>query len=204
MATGYTYPVAEGELTSAPEFIRRCARAMGALVMLRDEPLSAPIPDTLPTSSSYNQDRLVEIDGKLAQLDGLRSEELDRMFEEAREAAITRDHERFERARVERVRLKNMRDAISDWTPPRSDFFTLKNFMLEQLDLSLRVTTPPIGLNTSAFDAYSGPEEWLQKQRTDLASQRAACVAAIAKEQDNDASRQEWWDVLRESLEGMA
>lgn len=44
MATGYTYKVKEGK-ASLREFILDCSRAVGYLVVMRDEPSDAPIPD---------------------------------------------------------------------------------------------------------------------------------------------------------------
>ena len=43
MPTGYTAGILEGE--TFEQYALQCAKAFGALVMMRDEPSDAPIPD---------------------------------------------------------------------------------------------------------------------------------------------------------------
>jgi hypothetical protein len=43
MPTGYTYEIEDGSITELNEYVWRCARAMGAMVMMRDKPSGARI-----------------------------------------------------------------------------------------------------------------------------------------------------------------
>jgi hypothetical protein len=45
MPTGYTAAVADGTITEFPDFAMQCARAFGTLVLMRDEPQDAAIPE---------------------------------------------------------------------------------------------------------------------------------------------------------------
>lgn len=53
MPTGYTYPVCEGKITEFPDFALSCARAFGALISMREEPMDAPLPDEIAASTNY-------------------------------------------------------------------------------------------------------------------------------------------------------
>ena len=55
MPTGYTASVADGRVTEFAPFALQCARAMGALIMMRDEPHDAPIPERFEASDYYSK-----------------------------------------------------------------------------------------------------------------------------------------------------
>lgn len=45
MPTGYTADVQSGKVTDFAEYAMNCARAFGALVLMRDDPSDADIPE---------------------------------------------------------------------------------------------------------------------------------------------------------------
>ena len=53
MPTGYTYYIENGNITTAKDFIMLCTRAFGALISMRDEPLSTPIPQEIKADTQY-------------------------------------------------------------------------------------------------------------------------------------------------------
>jgi hypothetical protein len=67
MPTGYTAAIKDG--ISFQQFAMACARAFGALVMMRDEPSSAPIPDFQP--SNFHVEHLELARAELARLQAL-------------------------------------------------------------------------------------------------------------------------------------
>lgn len=48
--------MADNENFTFPEFAMRCARNFGALIMMRDEPLDAPIPEKFEPSGYYKKE----------------------------------------------------------------------------------------------------------------------------------------------------
>jgi len=58
MPTGYTYPVQDGKITELRDFALLCTRGFGALIMMRDEPMDAPIPETLGANTQYHDEAL--------------------------------------------------------------------------------------------------------------------------------------------------
>lgn len=68
MPTGYTAPVVDGEVTELKEFVWRCARAFGALVYLRDDPLTNERPKSVTgghDSEKYHVENLDKDQSKL-------------------------------------------------------------------------------------------------------------------------------------------
>lgn len=76
MPTGYTADVASGKITSLRDFALICARGMGALVMMRDEPFDAPIPERFEPSVFYKK-HLDEAKQELAALRAMTAEDAD-------------------------------------------------------------------------------------------------------------------------------
>lgn len=58
MPTGYTASVADGTTTTLRAFALQCARAFGATVTMRDDPMSAEIPERFEPGGFYR--RLME------------------------------------------------------------------------------------------------------------------------------------------------
>lgn len=53
MPTGYTAAVEDGTITEFDDFAWQCARAFGALIMMRDDPMSAPIPQKFEPTAEH-------------------------------------------------------------------------------------------------------------------------------------------------------
>lgn len=134
MPTGYTATLME-KGQAFPDFVLLCARAMGATIMLRDEPLDAPIPEFEP--SDYSAKRLEESKTELARLLAMSDEEKITFGQSKKNDAIERNEKWKTKEQAENARLFEMRDKVAAWQPPTSDHDGLKNFMLEQLKISM-------------------------------------------------------------------
>jgi hypothetical protein len=134
MPTGYTATLME-KGQAFPDFVLLCARAMVATIMLRDEPLDAPIPEFQP--SDYAAKRLEESKTELARLLAMTDEEKIAFGQSKKDAAIERNKKWIADQQAENARLIEMRDKVKAWQPPTSDHDGLKNFMLEQLEISM-------------------------------------------------------------------
>ncbi len=134
MPTGYTATLMDkGE--PFQNFALRCARAFGALVMMRDDPMDAPIPTFEPSQYSL-------VGGEQAK--ALR-EHLLSMTDEDRivygqaekEKEIAMLENLLVTETVQNARLLGMRDEVTRWNPPTQDHVGLKDFMLQQIKVSL-------------------------------------------------------------------
>lgn len=200
MPTGYTADVQSGKVTSFREFAANCARAMGANILMRDDPADAPIKDYEP--STYYKDELERAKADAYDLEKMTNEEAARI--QARENAERAKHlrEAVERHQAERARYESMLAKVQAWTPPTPDHENFKAFMIEQLTSSI------------SHDCYDPsdyykpdtrtPVEYLRDEIADAAKRVARCAEEWAAEQLRTRQRNEWNRRLFESLKNAA
>lgn len=195
MPTGYTASVQDGSITDFSVFAMRCARAFGALVMMRDEPHDASIPtEFLP--STYNAEALVKAQAEIRRLEAMTEDEI--------QAAASKDFadrtvswENLKKERMEhRARYNAMLEKVLLWTPPSDDHQELKKFMIQQLQESIRFDCsaecpPPVQVAS---------RDWYAKAV--MAAQHDLIYHAEAdkKERERTAARNKWVADLRASL----
>lgn len=133
MPTGYTSEIANGQ--TFEEFVWGCARAFGALIMMRDEPANAPIPEFQP--SDYDRQRLTEHAAELNALMLMTPEQI--------AAAALKDYER-QYKEVEKwnkgkdalhLKYTTMLSRVDAWNPPTEEHKGLKKFMAQQIQGSI-------------------------------------------------------------------
>lgn len=194
MATGYTYPVADGKITKFSDFALSCARAFGALITMRDDPMDAPVPNEIKPST-YHADKLPLLRAQIVSLQGMSSEDAqagaDRDY-----AAKLEDRAKSDRECAERNgRITAMLAAVEDWTPPSDDHAEMKRFMRDQLSMSI---DKPYARDPAA--QMSGTD-WLAAQIASAKHDLEYHEAENAKEIERARTRTEWIQQLRASLE---
>jgi hypothetical protein len=194
MPTGYTAAIKDG--ITFEQFVMQCSRAMGAMVMMRDEPFDAPIPERFDPSN-YHTEKLAEAEKLLAWYENMADSEVDReRLKEYQEEVASRD-ERIKQAGELLAKYESMRDAVSAWVPPTPDHEGFRDFMLKQIDESIK-----FDCNTSYYSQPElyGTSAWrdikIMKARRDIEYHRAE----HAKEVERTESRNAWIKALRESL----
>jgi hypothetical protein len=157
MPTGYTNGVREGKMTSFRDFALQCARAFGACVMMRDDPMSIPAPQDVGARSTHHDEALANAREDLAALRLLTPAQIATKAAEVHLANLSRWRQRkLERDR-ERENYEAMLMQVRAWTPPTSEHVGMKEFMEKQLlesidfDCSSRHDQQP---------AAPSPEEW--------------------------------------------
>jgi hypothetical protein len=193
MPTGYTAKLYEGE-QSFEDFVLRCARGMGALATMRDDPMDAPIPDRFEPDPYY-RDSLARSEAKLAEAEAWTEDEA---FAEWQTAYATQVDSRAEVASetaAKRVRYERMLAAVKAWEPPTPDHQGFKDFMIEQL-------TGSIDFDCSNYEWPDPPvfavwrDEELERRRRRVEMDRESW----ADEQRRAAERTAWVRALKGSL----
>lgn len=137
MPTAYTAQLIDENL-DFKTFTLLCARAMGACVMLRDEPLSVlPTLENIHRNSQYYEHKIIELENKVEYLENLSKEAQIAYGQKEIDKAIARTNELNAQRTVENEKLMTMKHKVSSWIPPTKDHIGLQNFMLQQLDISL-------------------------------------------------------------------
>lgn len=195
MPTAYTAPVNDGSITTLRGYALRCARAMGALISMRDEPLDAPLPTKL-TPSSWNADKLAECRQRLAELRAMTNAEKKASAKKWNaENEVSRQRALSKNARI-RANYEAMTAKVEAWDGGPEG---LKSFMLEQLRQSLDfdVSDDPLRY----YPASRSVDEWFDAELKETLRQIEYHDKENRAEVERVAERQAWLDQLRSSLQ---
>lgn len=135
MPTGYTAAITEKDITFK-EYALSCARAFGALILMRDDPMDAPIPDSVEPSD-YSSRAIKEHFETLQKLEAMTPDEQIQYGEKAKADAIKRAEDALVKDLAENQKYLAMRRKTEAWTPPTSQHVEMKKFMIEQIDISM-------------------------------------------------------------------
>lgn len=192
MPTGYTAILFDEPGTTFEAFALRTARAMGALIHMRDDSLDAPIPDEVKPYD-YHRDALEKAYARVRELEVMTDEEADRHAAAEYASRLASKAEGEKKYAEELKTVEDMIAKVEAWESPTPDHDGLKKFMLEQL-------------NTSKPHKYDYPtaridgRTWLIQARTDAARN----VEYHAKHWREDQARAEkatdWVRALKKSL----
>ena len=196
MPTGYTTAVQNGTIADFPAFAMHCARAFGALVTMRDEPMDAPIPDRFDPSVTYHDERLAAASAALTELRSLTPEQAeDRAYQAWKEATARHMDSQRERA-AQRDRYETMLAKVLAWEPPSPEHAELRTFMADQLQQSIDFDC---GFTSPAPERHTGAD-WLAAEMTEAERGLAYHTKARAEEIERAAGRTRWVAALRASL----
>lgn len=195
MPTGYTADVADGKVADFRTFALTCARAFGATVMQRDEPIDSPPRHREP--SDYHIKALAAARAEEERLLALTDDEalVEMLEERAKADEYASDY--VARKAEQRARYEAMLAEVDAWQPPTADHAEMKKFMREQITESIRFdcgdyapTIPP--LMTAAA--------WIATKRAKAARDVAYHSEKNAKEIERCADANAWIDALYASL----
>tara|TARA_R110000850_G_C9803990_1_gene450716 strand:- start:144 stop:731 length:588 start_codon:yes stop_codon:yes gene_type:complete len=195
MPTGYTAEVQKG--ISFNKYALNCARAFGALITMRDEPSDKEIPEKLEPSD-YHFKAKVKAEDSLSALNSLSSEAANKKALDAfNSAELNRTEKLKEEATIE-VRYNEMLSKAKLWESPSKDHDKLKEFMVSQLEESIRFDCgssyyekPTVKLTGKQWRS-----EQIERAHKDIAYQ----IKNYREEVERTDSRNKWIDLLRDSI----
>jgi hypothetical protein len=196
MPTGYTFNVVDGKLTDFPSFAMQCARAFGALIDMRDDPLSAPVPETISSDTSHYEKRLADARKERAELLAMDKKAI---FDETMATNKARQkswQESLDRVRLENKRIEDMKSKVMAWRPPTDDHVGLWDFMVNQLEISK--TDESYYLNPPKVLT---PDEWFAEEVESSDWNIKYYQEQIDEERKRSGGRNEWVQNLRRSLQ---
>lgn len=193
MPTGYTAMIEEGDGCTFEEFVWLCARNFGALVLMRDHPLGARVPEKFEPSD-YNAKRMEEARAELRRLDEMTPTEIDAAIKAEREEIIAVNTKYALEHRRKKERYEAMRRCVEKWKPPSPDHQGLKEFMLDQIRISM--DDRPYQRELPECD----PTAWLAGKKQEAQRSLAYHTTAHAEEIERTNGRNLWVQQLRESV----
>jgi len=195
MPSGYTAAIAKG--ITFKEYALGCARAFGALVLMRDEPNDAPIPERFEPTD-YHTNALTNASDRLVQLRLMSPDECALAAEKDFEAV----RQKRAAAVAEKTELRNKYNAIlaqaMQWEPPTPAHVEYKNFMVKQLRDSIEWDCDT-SYDDESLIQLSG-SEWLAGQIAAAEREIEYHKAQHLKEVRLTNERNDWIKALRDAL----
>jgi hypothetical protein len=193
MPTGYTADIEKG--ISFTQYAWSCARAFGALVMMRDDPADAPIPERFEPSD-YHLRAIAEAEAELSAARAMNAEQIAAAHAEAIRQDAASLAERQRKADELRTKYEAMLAQVRAFRPPTPDHHQFASFMAEQI------------VNSIDFDCKVyprdplpvSPYEWQARRVERLAESLAYHHRSHGEELERTAKRNEWVSALRRAL----
>lgn len=196
MPTGYTADIEKG--ISFEQYVWGCARNFGALILMRDDPSDAPVPDKFEPASYY-EEWLEKANAKLAELRSMDDAAIAAAAEQAYAAGHAADLKRAADKATLRLKYEEMLAKVEAWNPPSSDHTGLKEFMATQIRESI-----DFDCSTKYAAEYATkrlePMDWYKKEITEAIRSVARYTEEREKEIDRTAGRNRWIQQLRSSV----
>jgi hypothetical protein len=199
MPTGYTAAIEKG--ITFNQFAMDCARNFGALVLMRDEPAGAPIPEEFPPND-YNSKRLEEAKAELVRITAMSAESAQSEADKEAAALIESDRKQAEESRQLLAKYQDMLKSVKAWNPPTPDHKGLKDFMMQKIEESIKfdcgAAEPDYAYKS--FKGYKTGLEWKSEKTLKAIRDIAYHEAENAKEIERAKGRTRWVKQLRDSL----
>lgn len=194
MPTGYTYKLYEGEQPFR-EFFIECCRAFGG-VSLNYQESNSPIPD-VKVPDRHHADSLEQARAKLEYWETLDSETLTQLASEHVDREREKYGESVREAHTRKQRYLAMQNKVAMWTPPTEEHARLKEFMLNQLAISMDDCNT---YGNSPNESERDPEAYRQKQIAAAKWDIDYHSKHWAEEVERTHKRNVWWGQVLESL----
>jgi hypothetical protein len=194
MPTGCTAGVADGTVTTLREFALTVARGMGALILMRDDPMDAPIPDRFEPSPHYAKS-LADAKARLAELEAMTPEQREAGAAAARDALKASQADSAARHTETRNRYQAMLAQVVAWEGAPEG---LKEYMLDQLHRSIEFDCPDDALDNPL--SPQSTDEWFAKALADAKWSVEYRTKATHEEAERTEARNAWLAQLRASL----
>lgn len=196
--TGYTSILLDNDY-GVKEWALVCARAFGALIMMRDEPMEAPIPQR-QEPSDYHVKELTRLNTELGEWEVMTQDERLAWATTKATANHQSNVDYLAKSKVQNERLQEKLKQVNAWNPPK-DYSELKRFMVEQI--------------TMCIDDLSWAENRVKESEDTESNAYRICAERIdslnkdikyheeqnRKEIERVEGRNEWIDGLRKALE---
>lgn len=196
MPTGYTAAIKDG--ITFEQFALRCSRSMGALIDMRDAPMDAPIPDRFEPSSHY-MDKLKETQAELSRLHSLSPDQAEGEAKRYHAEELASIRVQIDDANDLRTKYTAMLAQVMLWQPPTPDHQHFREFMIKQIEESLRFDCDVSYLGALQPTRRTG-EEYRSINVLGALERVTYYQTQHAEEVARTAERNNWLKALRDSL----
>lgn len=136
MPTGYTSYIYDGKITNGSDFLKLCTRAFGIAVDIKDENLSVATPNHFEPDPFY-EEMYKKAVSKRNKYKRMTIDEARQEFVEKEIKSLNSSKEYLSKMIEENDRYRSVRIEVKKWIPPTSKHEKLKEFALNQLNISM-------------------------------------------------------------------
>jgi hypothetical protein len=134
--TGYTYQLVDKNL-DFKNWVLCCARAFSPYVSLRDESIDTPTPTELKPSDYYLK-HLCEVKSERAELEKMDRKAALAYGQKNKDAAVDSMFQLLKEKQNEKHKMLSILGQVQSWEPPTDEHIGLKDFMIQQLEDSIK------------------------------------------------------------------
>ena len=198
MPTGYTDKIKDG--ITFNEFALICARAMGATITMRDDPFNKEIPEKFEPSD-YHVKALKKINEEINGLAGITPSSASEKAQDDYETEKLRLETSIQDGIDLRTQYETMLRSVKAWEPPTLGHVGLKDFMIEQIEGSIKHDCHS-KYSIESLEKLSPltDQQWIDKKRASLYQNLDYHTKENFKELKRTSSRTKWIQNLRASL----
>jgi len=195
MSSGLTYEIEKGQ--SFNDFVMGCARQMGACISMRDMPSNTSIPEEFEISN-HSKIRSEEAKKELEEFYRLTEEDWRKAAQKEFDDEIKSRKESEEKKIILKEKYESMIRKVELWKPPGKDHYEFKEFMLKQLDDSIK-------WDCSDYSKDDSPTlltglEWKKRQEDYLVRSINISTESYENECRSIKNKNKWIKDLRDSL----
>lgn len=200
MPSYYTADIYDGKDISFQEFALKCARAFGALVHMRDEPLNTPL--SRPTISDYHTNEIKNIENEFALFLQSSTEQRKKMFEIEMEKEEAYYIKEIEKVKQTKNKYLTLIDDVKAYKPQSKELKEFKNFMFDQLIDGMKYDCSNEDWYNKSIQSIKEEtfETWEEERMNLYNSKLGYQKEALKKEKESIELANKWIDELYKSL----
>lgn len=199
MPTGYACDIENGDGISFKEYVMKCARAFGACITMRDDPMDKAIPNEF-NPGDYHIQRIKNAEIGLKELEKMTENQIKAQAKKDFDKSLASIDESIKKEEKIANNYERMKKEVLLWTPPTSDHIELKNFMLQQIKVSTDMNMLEVYKNNRRELEIKSVDQWYKERRDSLLYDLSYHTKEHKAEVDRCDNRTKWVSELRNSL----
>ena len=204
MPTGYTAGILDGKVNTFEEFATVCTRAFGATIHMRDNPMDSPYEPRTP--SDYHTNSIQSKRERLEEIESMSDEKIVEDFNTQLGEDLKYHQTKMEEDKRNLEKLNSMLESAKSWSPPTEDHQPFRNFMIEQIESTIKVDGDPsyhvnkiVGIKKQMEEGIN-PKEYREETIQEIKSQISYHETEYQKELVRCKDSNDWMDKFFESI----
>ena len=204
MPTGYTAGILDGKVNTFEEFATVCTRAFGATIHMRDNPMDSPYEPRTP--SDYHTNSIQSKRERLEEIESMSDEKIVEDFNTQLEEDLKYHQTKMEEDKRNLEKLNSMLESAKSWVPPTEDHQPFRNFMIEQIESTIKGDGDPsyhvnkmVGIKKQMEEGIN-PKEYREETIQEIKSQISYHETEYQKELVRCKDSNDWMDKFFESI----